>query len=127
MVNIVVAVDDRLESIHACEWACKHLLLANTNFSQSYNFTLLHVQSPVCVSSGPAYILSSEVFYLLECDKVKTTHKILKRALDICNFYNVKAHSHVVNGEVNKKICEAAHKLEADFLVMGNHGHGAFI
>ncbi|XP_057871393.2 universal stress protein A-like protein [Cryptomeria japonica] len=127
VVNIVVAVDESQESMRACEWACHHLLSANPNARHSYNFTLLHVQSPACVSSGPAYILNSEVLHLLEYDELRNTQKSLKRALDICSYYDVKAETHVVIEEPKKKICEAAHKLGAIFLVMGSHGRGPFL
>ncbi|XP_057871432.2 universal stress protein A-like protein [Cryptomeria japonica] len=127
VMNIVVAVDESQESMRACEWACNHLLASHTNSQQSYKFTLLHVQPPVSVTSGPAYILSSEVFYLLECEDLRTTHKIFKQALDICNRYNVRAETHVVIGEPKVKVCEAVQKLGAHFLVMGSHGHGPFI
>ncbi|GLJ44525.1 hypothetical protein SUGI_0934830 [Cryptomeria japonica] len=127
MVNIVVAVDESQESMRACEWACNHLLSAHTNVGQSYKFTLLHIQSSVCVSSGPAYILSSEVVHLLEHDELRTTQKTLKRAMDICSYYDVKAETHVVIGGAKEKICDAAHKLGAHFLVMGSHGRGPFL
>ncbi|TJX53260.1 universal stress protein, partial [Soehngenia saccharolytica] len=131
VVKIVVAVDESQESMRACEWACKHLLplsaFSHTISQQGYKFTLLHVQPPASVNTGPAYILSSEVFYLLECEELGRTHKIFKQALDICSRYNVRAETHVVIGEPKEKICEAAHKLEAHFLVMGSHGHGPFI
>ncbi|KAH9329038.1 hypothetical protein KI387_001146, partial [Taxus chinensis] len=127
VINVVVAVDASEESMNACEWACRNLLAANTNIRQAYNFILLHVQAPVCVSSGPAYILSNEVVHILQNDQVRTTQKILKRARAICNRYNVEAHSYVVTGKPKEKICEAAHKLGAQFLVMGSHDHGPLI
>ncbi|KAH9329040.1 hypothetical protein KI387_001148, partial [Taxus chinensis] len=127
VMNIVVAVDASEESMNACEWACKHLLSAQTDIRQVYNFILLHVQAPVCVSSGPAYILSNDVVHILQNDQVRTTQKILKRARAICNRYNVEAHSYVVTGKPKEKICEAAHKVGAQFLVMGSHDHGPLI
>jgi hypothetical protein len=64
MVNIVVAVEESEESLRACEWACKHLLAAETDIQQSYNFILLHVQPIPCVSTGPGnYMLPS--FHLI--------------------------------------------------------------
>jgi hypothetical protein len=65
MVNsIVVAVDESEESMHACEWACKHLSLIETSEvtetteiqqqQQSYNMILIHVQSTASsISAGP--------------------------------------------------------------------------
>jgi nucleotide-binding universal stress UspA family protein len=121
--NIVVAVDESEESMRACEWACKHLLAA-----QSYNMTLVHVQpSASSVSSGPAYILGDEVFQLLEFDMKRTTQRILNRALHICERYGVKAETHVVIGGAKEKICEAAAKLGAHLLVVGSHGQTNFI
>jgi nucleotide-binding universal stress UspA family protein len=127
MANIVVAVDESEESMRACEWACKHLLSAQTNIQQSYNFILLHVQPNACVSTGPAYILSDQVLELLELQTKKSTQRILKRALDICDRYGVKAETHVVIGEAKERICEAAAKLGAHFLVVGSHGYGTFV
>ncbi|GLJ45480.1 hypothetical protein SUGI_0957800 [Cryptomeria japonica] len=127
MLNIVVAVDGSQESMWACEWACRNLLPAHKIVDKPYKFTLLHVRSPLCVSSGPAYILSTEVICLLELDEIRTTQKILKRALDVCNCYNVKAETQVVTGETKPKICAAAHQLGAHLLVMGSHSHGFFI
>lgn len=126
-VTVVVAVDESQESIKACEWACKNLLAPHTNIRQSYKFILLHVQPPVCASSGPAYILSSQVVHLMESAEAKTTQKILKRALDVCKRYNVKAETRVVFGNPKEKICEAAKKWGAHFIVVGSHGHGPFI
>jgi len=127
MANIVVAVDESEESIRACEWACKHILAAQTDTQQSYNFILLHVQPTACVSTGPAYIPSDHVFELFELQTKKTTQRILKRALNICNRYGVKAETHVVIGEAKERICEAAAKLGPHFLVVGSHGHGTFV
>jgi len=127
MTNIVVAVDESEESMRACEWACNHLLAAQTDIQQSYNFILLHVQPNPCVSMGPAYIPSDQVFELLKLQTKRTTQKIFKRALNICNRYGVKAETHVVIGEAKERICEAAAKLGAHFLVVGSHGHGTFI
>jgi nucleotide-binding universal stress UspA family protein len=127
MVNIVVAVEESEESMRACEWACTHLLTAQTDVQQSYNFILLHVQPTPCVSTGPAYIPSNQVFELLELQTKRTTQRILKRALNICNRYDVKAETHVVIGKANERICEAAAKLGAHFLVVGSHEHGPFI
>ncbi|XP_059067146.1 uncharacterized protein LOC131858133 [Cryptomeria japonica] len=73
VMNVVVAVDASQESMRACEWACKNLLPTHTNFQHCYKFVLLHVQPPVSVTCGPAYILSSEVFYLVECEELRTT------------------------------------------------------
>ncbi|KAH9329041.1 hypothetical protein KI387_001149, partial [Taxus chinensis] len=127
-VNIVVAVNESQESLRACKWACKHFLADHTNMGQSYNFTLVYVQPPVCVSSGPAYIFSGEVVHMLEHEEVRNTQKILKRAMDICNYYNVKAKTLVVTGgNAKEKICEVAQKKGAHFLVMGSRGHGPFI
>lgn len=127
MVNIVVAVDESEESLRACEWACKHLLAAQADIQQSYNFILLYVQPTPCISTGPAYIPSNQVFELLELQTKRSTQRILKRALNICERYGVKAETHVVTGEAKERICEAAAKLGAHFLVVGSHGHGAFI
>ncbi|GLJ44520.1 hypothetical protein SUGI_0934740 [Cryptomeria japonica] len=126
-VKILVAVDESQESIRACEWACKNLLASHTNIRQSYKFILLHVRPPVCASSGPAYILSSQVLHLMESAEAKTTQKVLKRALDVCNRYDVKAETRVVNGNPQERICEAAKKLGAHFIVVGTHGHGPFM
>ncbi|KAH9329037.1 hypothetical protein KI387_001145, partial [Taxus chinensis] len=119
--------DGSKESMHACKWACRFILTARANNRQFYNFTLLHVRPPVSISSGPAYIFSLEVLRLLKCDEARTAERISKRALDICNHYNVKVKTHFVTGEPKQKICEAANKLGAHFLVMGSHGHGSFI
>jgi len=127
MVNIVVAVEESEESMRACEWACKHLLTAQADIQQSYNFILLHVQPTSCVSTGPAYIPSDQVFELLQLQTKRTTQRILKRALTICDRYGVKAETHVVIGKANERICEAAAKLGAHFLVVGSHEHGPFI
>jgi len=127
MANIVVAVEESEESMRACEWACKHLLAVQTDIQQSYNFILLHVQPTACVSTGPAYIPSDQVFELLELQTKKTTQKILKRALNICDRHGVKAETHVVIGEAKERICEATAKLGAHFLVVGSHGHGTFV
>jgi len=74
-----------------------------------------------------AYIPTDQVFELLELQTKRTTQRILKRDLNICNRYGMKAKTHVVDGEAKEKICEAATKLGAHFLVVGSHGHGAFI
>ena len=39
----------------------------------------------------------------------------------------MKPETSVVIGEAKEKICEAAAKLEAHFLVVGSHGHCSFI
>ena len=57
----------------------------------------------------------------------KSTQRILKRALDICDRYGVKEETHVVVGDAKERICEAAAKLGAHFLVVGSHGHGTFV
>eukprot|EP01018_Ginkgo_biloba_P017542 Gb_37413 [translate_table: standard] len=117
------------ESMRALRWACKYLLAAHVRnaHQQSYNFILLYVQPNNCFPAGPAYILSSEVIELLECDARRTTQKILKRGLDICQNNNVKAETHVVVGDPKERICESVQKLGAHFLVMGSHGYGGFI
>ena len=74
-----------------------------------------------------AYILSDEVFQLLEFDTKRTTQRILNRALQICDQYGVKAETHVVFGEAKERICEAAAKLGTHLLVIGSHGYGGFI
>uniref|UniRef100_A0A0D6QUR0 UspA domain-containing protein n=1 Tax=Araucaria cunninghamii TaxID=56994 RepID=A0A0D6QUR0_ARACU len=126
-VNIVVAVDESQESMRACQWACTHLLADQKNAHQPYKFTLLHVQAPICVAGGPAYIMSSDVCYLLELDTKRSTQKILKQALNICRHRNVKADTHVVIGKPKERICEAAQKLGANFLVMGRRDHSLLI
>ncbi|KAH9329916.1 hypothetical protein KI387_002024, partial [Taxus chinensis] len=73
------------------------------------------------------YILSNEVVHILQNDRVRTTQKILKRARAMYNHYNVKGHNYVVIGKPKDKICEVAHKLGAQFLVMVSHGHGPLI
>nr|ABK24596.1 unknown [Picea sitchensis]ABK26721.1 unknown [Picea sitchensis]ACN40891.1 unknown [Picea sitchensis] len=136
--NIVVAVDESEESMHACEWACKHLSAIETpkviettdiqQQQQSYNMILIHVQSTASsFSAGPAYILSNQVFEFLDSDAKRNTQRVLNRALHICERYGVKAETHVVNGEAKERICEAAAKLGAHLLVVGSHGHGGFI
>uniref|UniRef100_A0A0C9RMZ7 TSA: Wollemia nobilis Ref_Wollemi_Transcript_9828_949 transcribed RNA sequence n=1 Tax=Wollemia nobilis TaxID=56998 RepID=A0A0C9RMZ7_9CONI len=126
-MNIVVAVNESQESMRACLWACTHLLATQTNVRQPYKFTLLHAQAPICVAGGPAYIMSSDVCYLLELDTKRSTQKILKQALNICKHHNVKANTHVVIGLPKERICEAAQKLGANFLVMGSRDHGVLI
>jgi nucleotide-binding universal stress UspA family protein len=136
--NIVVAVDESEESMHACEWACKHLSAIETSKviettdiqqqQQSYNMILIHVQSTASsVSAGPAYILSNQVFEFLDLEAKRNTQRVLNRALHICERYGVKAETHVVIGEAKEKICETAAKLGAHLLVVGSHGHGGFI
>jgi len=139
MVNsIVVAVDESEESMHACEWACKHLSVIETSEvtetteiqqqQQSYNMILIHVQSTASsISAGPAYILSNQVFEFLDLDAKRDTQRVLNRALHICERYGVKAETHVVFGEAKERICEAAPKLGAHLLVVGSHGNGGII
>ncbi|XP_057871434.1 uncharacterized protein LOC131077858 isoform X3 [Cryptomeria japonica] len=84
-------------------------------------------QESIRACEWASYILSSQVLHLMESAEAKTTQKVLKRALDVCNRYDVKAETRVVNGNPQERICEAAKKLGAHFIVVGTHGHGPFM
>jgi len=129
--TVAVAMDESEESMRALLWACKYLFPAqclhgDSAKHQPCKFILLHIQPDTCFAAGPAYIASEDVVNLLEMDALRTTQKIFKRALCICRDNNVKAETEVFVGEVKQRLCEAACKLGADFLVMGSHGHGFF-
>jgi len=129
--TVVVAVDEFEESMDALLWACKYLLPAQCPHGdgtpqQLCKFILVHVQPDICFAAGPVYMVSEDVVNLMEIEAKRTTQNIFKRALCICRDNNVKAETEVFVGDVKRRLCEAAGKLGADFLVMGSHGHGFF-
>lgn len=127
--TVMVAVTESAESMSALLWACKYLLPVqcphgDNGREQPYKFILVHIQPDACFVAGPAYMLSEDAWNLLEIDAHRTTQRIFKRALRICRDNNVKAETEAFVGEAKQRLCEAALKLGADFLVMGSHGHG---
>jgi nucleotide-binding universal stress UspA family protein len=119
---ILVAVDDREESINALQWAVNNL------FTSQDRVILIHAQrTPISAfaTGSPVFMVPVNVVMMLENDMKKSADKILAKATEICKAKNVNPETVARTGDAKEVICKVARKYNPDMLVVGGHGYGA--
>ncbi|NP_001306104.1 universal stress protein isoform 2 [Solanum lycopersicum] len=109
---IMVAIDESEESFYSLKWALDNLIN-----DPSIIITLINVQipfTPMVYPAGPAVRKGQQ----------ENATRILSRALHLCQQKMVKAETLIVEGDPKDMICQTAHELHVDLLVIGSRGLG---
>uniref|UniRef100_A0A7N1A8B7 UspA domain-containing protein n=1 Tax=Kalanchoe fedtschenkoi TaxID=63787 RepID=A0A7N1A8B7_KALFE len=122
--KIMVAVDEGEESMYALSWCLKNVVCGESKDT----VLLLYVKPPRAVFTsldGSGYLFSADILATMERYGNEVAQCVLDKAKRVCEEYrNVKVETKVENGDPRDMICEMAHKLNVDVLVMGSHGYG---
>ncbi|XP_057550983.1 universal stress protein A-like protein [Amaranthus tricolor] len=121
--NIVVAVDEGEQSMHALSWCLINIKLKHPQD----HILVLHVKRPTLVYPGfdnSAYLSSHDALSSLDRRDSEMGSWVLQRAQKLCTKFDVKAEAKVEEGDPGDVICEMVKVLKADLLVMGSHGYG---
>ncbi|XP_058103696.1 universal stress protein A-like protein [Magnolia sinica] len=121
---IVIGVDSSSESLHSLEWTLDNLI---PTCESLFKLVLIHVKIQalsVLRFAGPGV---GDVVSLVETDLKKTATLVTEKVKEICDkrsFLDYK--QEVMEGDARNVLCEAVDKHNADILVVGSHGYGAF-
>ncbi|KAH0725351.1 hypothetical protein AABB24_000596 [Solanum stoloniferum] len=119
---IMVAIDESEESFYALKWALDNLIN-----DPSIIITLINVQlpfTPMVYPAGPVVFATPTVVEAVKKGQHENATRILSRALHLCKQKMVKAETLILDGDPKDMICQAAHELHADLLVVGSRGLG---
>ncbi|MCL7044425.1 hypothetical protein MKW94_001204 [Papaver nudicaule] len=133
-MNVLVAIDDSEESLHALEWALDNLFPSGAVASsastepadQTQNLGvlyLLNVQQPFqnYVFPGPLMFATTSVIESVRKGQEQNSTNILSGALKICKQRTVVK---VETLMMEDMICQAADHMDIDLLVVGSRGLG---
>lgn len=131
--KVLVAVDESDESMYALSWALDNLIIqggphAGAQHSSSNTVVLLHVQTQPQVFVGPAgpgFYITPEIIDSVKKHQEEISKKVLLRAKILCDEKHLETETMIALGDPRDAICEAVHKLNIDYLVVGSHGYGA--
>ncbi|MCL7026907.1 hypothetical protein MKW94_003203 [Papaver nudicaule] len=137
-MNVLVAIDDSEESLHALEWALDNLFPSGASAStepadQTQNLGvlyLLNVQQPFqnyvfSAGGGPLMFATTSVIESVRKGQEQNSTNILSGALQICKQRTVvKVETLMMEGNPKNMICQAADHMDIDFLVVGSRGLG---
>ncbi|XP_055815232.1 universal stress protein A-like protein [Solanum dulcamara] len=119
---IMVAIDESEESFYALNWALDHFLNNPSNI-----ITLINVQlpfSPMVYPAGPVVFAAPTMVEAVKKAQHENATRMLSRALHLCKQKMVKVETLILDGDPKDKICQAAHELHVDLLVVGSRGLG---
>ncbi|XP_015072038.1 universal stress protein A-like protein [Solanum pennellii] len=119
---IMVAIDESEESFYALKWALDNLIN-----DPSIIITLINVQipfTPMVYPAGPVVFATPTVVEAVRKGQQENATRILSRALHLCQQKMVKAETLIVEGDPKDMICQTAHELHVDLLVIGSRGLG---
>ncbi|KAL8527856.1 hypothetical protein ACS0TY_005614 [Phlomoides rotata] len=125
--KILVAVDEGDESAYALSW-CLNNLISHHNSQDT--LVLLFAKTPLQVYSAmdsTGYMYASSVITTIERYANDVADNVLEKASRLCKDLNtqIKVEPMTELGDPRDVICDVAHRLKVDFLVMGSHGYGA--
>ncbi|KAH0767931.1 hypothetical protein KY285_003802 [Solanum tuberosum] len=112
---IMVAIDESEESFYALKWALDNLI---NDPSIIITFQCPTSFYPHVVFAAPTVVEA------VKKGQHENATRILSRALHLCKQKMVKAETLILDGDPKDMICQAAHELHADLLVVGSRGLG---
>ncbi|XP_068641040.1 universal stress protein A-like protein [Aristolochia californica] len=118
--KIVVALEANQKGIHALQWVLNSLIPPLTDSFTSNHFVILRV-SPQ--SSSDASEMAKVNGKTSQSDS--WNEEALELVKETCEKQNITYEMIPLGGEAKVVICEAAKKLAADLLVVGNHDYGS--
>ncbi|KAK7337511.1 hypothetical protein VNO77_18090 [Canavalia gladiata] len=123
--KIMVAVDERQESMFALSWCITKLISDTPNVK----LVLLYVKPPPPTHSFNAawHIFSRDVVSVMEKHGKDLANSVMESAEAICKKLNtttIEMERVVGCGDAKDVICSVVQKLEVDTLVLGTHGYG---
>ncbi|KAJ3032835.1 hypothetical protein HDV00_007030 [Rhizophlyctis rosea] len=132
---VVIAVDNSKNSDTAVQWAVNNFLNPETDLA-----LIINVRPPVIVPGafGLAYMDATE--YIIKADNETSTSvlqylKARKESHDLLRYYIKVVHKHkpkvlvrgiAMRGDARDEICRKIQEVDADALIMGSRGQGAF-
>ncbi|ERN06433.1 universal stress protein PHOS32 [Amborella trichopoda] len=123
---LLVAIDNSKESLYSLEWTLDHLF-GPVGGEDHFKLVLIHVKLQalsVLRFAGPGM---GDVLPIVEADIKKTACSVVGKAKELCHKKSVKDFDvEIVEGDARSALCEAVEKHQADMLVLGSHGYGAF-
>eukprot|EP01018_Ginkgo_biloba_P000235 Gb_33366 [translate_table: standard] len=123
--KVLVAVDDSEQSLYALKWA-----LDNLQFNSADTLILCHAKKIrryyIYVPGFAAEMMLPPGLPPSADSQHRLAQAIVNRAEDICSESEVKVEQRILSGNAKPSICNAAEEFQADFLVVGSRGRGAF-
>ncbi|KMZ66456.1 Universal stress protein [Zostera marina] len=130
MPVIVVGVDESAHSDRALQWTLQRFFSDTSNTTnkpqQRWKLVVVHVRPYATSIINVAGAGSADVLPFVDSGLNETVTRVVNNVRQICIGKGVSVVIEVIDGDARFSLCNAVDRHQAEVLVVGSHGYGAF-